>query len=249
MDRLTGKIAFVTGGAHGIGRAICELFAEEGADVLVADVDEAGGEETAVAIRAAGGRARFEPVDVSRQQEVARAVERAAAATGRLDVLVNNAAWLGPAHDVAGATDEEWERCIAVSLMGTQYGTREALRFMTAQRAGSIVNIVSIQGMVGCPTSVAYTTVKAGLLGFTRSAAYDYGPLNIRVNAICPGPIQTRISPRPGAALYDYQIENTVLRRVGQPREVAQAALFLASDESSFITGVTLPVDGGWTSK
>lgn len=249
MDRLTGKIALVTGGAHGIGRAICERFAEAGAQVVVADVDEAGGEETASAIRAAGGQAWFERTDVSRPEDAARAVRRAAQETGRLDVLVNNAAYLGPAHDVLGAADEEWERCIAVSLMGTQYCTREALGLMTAQRAGSIINIVSIQGMVGCPTSVAYTTVKAGLLGFTRSAAYDYGPLNIRVNAICPGPIQTRISPRPGAALYDYQIENTVLRRVGEPREVAHAALFLASDESSFITGVTLPVDGGWTSK
>jgi NAD(P)-dependent dehydrogenase (short-subunit alcohol dehydrogenase family) len=164
-------------------------------------------------------------------------------------VLCNNAAYLGAFHGDADATDDEWRRCIDVSLMGTHYCTREALAFMTRQQSGSIVNIVSIQAMVGCPESVAYTTVKAGLLGFTKSAAYDYGPLNIRVNAICPGPIQTRISPKPGEPVYAYQVDNTVLRRVGLPREVAHAAAFLASDEASFITGVTLPVDGGWTSK
>jgi NAD(P)-dependent dehydrogenase (short-subunit alcohol dehydrogenase family) len=247
--KLERKIALVTGGAHGIGRAICERFAEDGAWVLVADVDAAAGEETAAGIRAAGGQAVFEQVDVSNPDDAARAVRRAAQDTGRIDVLCNNAAYLGAFHDVTGATDDEWQRCIAVSLMGTHYCTREALAFMTSQRSGSIVNIVSIQAMVGCPESVAYTTVKAGLLGFTKSAAYDYGPLNVRVNAICPGPIQTRISPRPGDPAYAYQVDNTVLRRVGLPREVAHAAAFLASDEASFITGVTLPVDGGWTSK
>jgi NAD(P)-dependent dehydrogenase (short-subunit alcohol dehydrogenase family) len=247
--RLDGKIALVTGGAHGIGRAICEVFAEQGASVLVADVDDEAGERTAADIRAGGGRAVFEHTDVSDPGAAARAVQRAARDNGRLDVLCNNAAFLGPFNDAVHATDDEWQRCIAVSLMGAQYCTREALAFMTGQRAGSIVNIVSIQAMVGCPTSVAYTTVKAGLLGFTSSVAYDYGPLNIRVNAICPGPIQTRISPKPGEAAYAYQVDNTVLRRVGQPRDVAYAAAFLASDEASFITGVTLPVDGGWTSK
>jgi NAD(P)-dependent dehydrogenase (short-subunit alcohol dehydrogenase family) len=247
--KLERKVALVTGGAHGIGRAICERFAEEGAWVLVTDIDEAAGEETAAGIRAAGGQAVFERVDVSNPDDAARAARRAAQDTGRLDVLCNNAAFLGAFHGVTGATDDEWQRCIAVSLMGAHYCTREALAFMTSQRAGSIVNIVSIQAMVGCPESVAYTTVKAGLLGFTKSVAYDYGPLNIRVNAICPGPIQTRISPKPGDPAYAYQVDNTVLRRVGLPREVAHAAAFLASDEASFITGVTLPVDGGWTSK
>ena len=120
---------------------------------------------------------------------------------------------------------------------------------MIAQNAGSIVNIVSIQAMVGCPTSVAYTTTKAGLLGYTLSAAYDYGPHNVRVNALCPGAIQTRISPKPGEPHYEWQRQQTVLGRVGTPREVATAALFLASDESSYVTGAVIPVDGGWTAK
>ena len=133
--------------------------------------------------------------------------------------------------------------------MGTHYFTKEALPHMIAQKQGSIVNVVSIQAMVGCPTSVAYTATKSALLGYTLSAAYDYGPHNVRVNALCPGPIQTRISPKPGEPHYDWQCAQTVLGRVGYPREVAYAALFLASDEASYVTGVVLPVDGGWTSK
>jgi NAD(P)-dependent dehydrogenase (short-subunit alcohol dehydrogenase family) len=120
---------------------------------------------------------------------------------------------------------------------------------MIVQEKGSIVNVVSIQAMVGCPTSVAYTATKAALLGYTLSAAYDYGPRNIRVNSLCPGPIQTRISPKPEEPHYKWQCDQTVLGRVGYPREVAWAALFLASDEASYVTGATLPVDGGWTSK
>jgi NAD(P)-dependent dehydrogenase (short-subunit alcohol dehydrogenase family) len=120
---------------------------------------------------------------------------------------------------------------------------------MMRQQKGSIVNIASIQGVAGCPTSVAYTATKAALLGFTLSAAYDYGQYNIRVNAINPGPIQTRISPKPGEDAYKWQCGMTVMGRVGCPKEVAYAALFLASDEASFITGATLAVDGGWTSK
>jgi NAD(P)-dependent dehydrogenase (short-subunit alcohol dehydrogenase family) len=133
--------------------------------------------------------------------------------------------------------------------MGTHYFTREVLPYMIRQHAGSIVNVVSIQALVGCMTSVAYTSTKAALLGYTLSAAYDYGPHNIRVNSLCPGPIQTRISPAPGDPQYKWQCEQTMLARVGQPKEVAYAAVFLASDEASYITGVTLPVDGGWTAK
>jgi NAD(P)-dependent dehydrogenase (short-subunit alcohol dehydrogenase family) len=136
-----------------------------------------------------------------------------------------------------------------VSLFGTHNFTKAVLPYMIARRQGSIVNVVSIQAMVGCPTSVAYTTVKSGLLGYTLSAAYDYGPQNVRVNALCPGPIQTRISPKPGQPAYDWQCAQTVLGRVGTPREVAYAAAFLASDEASYITGAVIPVDGGWTSK
>ena len=249
MNRLKGQVAIVTGGANGIGQAICELFAEEGAWVLVTDIEEQPGEATAAAIRQKGGEAVFCRCDVTSKQDVRRAVALASEKAGRIDVLCNNAAYLGQFHGVLEATDEEWNRSVRVSLMGAQYCTSEVLPFMIRQKRGSIVNMVSIQAMVGCMTSVAYTTVKAGLLGFTRSVAYDYGPRNIRVNSVCPGPIQTRIAPQPGSPHHDWQIANTMLGRVGEPREVAYAALFLASEEASYITGALLTVDGGWTAK
>ncbi len=249
MDLLRDKVAIVTGGANGIGKAICELFAEEGAWVLIADLEESAGNELAGAIRDKGGGAEFLRTDVTSPSDIARAVKLAAARTGRIDVLCNNAAYLGEFHAVLESTQSEWDRCIQVALMGTHHFTREVLPYMIQQHHGSVVNVVSIQAMVGCMTSVAYTATKAALLGYTLSAAYDYGPYNIRVNSLCPGPIQTRIAPAPGSPHYKWQCDQTVLGRVGQPREVAWAALFLASDESSYVTGATLPVDGGWTSK
>ncbi len=249
MNRLKEKIAIVTGGANGIGKAISELFAEEGAWVLVADIEDVPGEETAAGIRSAGGAAEFCHCDVSKRDEVARAVKRAASRNGRIDILCNNAAYLGDFHAVLESTEDEWRRCIDVAVMGTHYFTRETLPFMVEQKKGSIVNVVSIQAMVGCMTSVAYTATKSALLGYTLSVAYDYGPYNVRINSLCPGPIQTRISPAPGEPHYKWQCDQTTLGRVGYPREVAYAALFLASDEASYVTGATLPVDGGWTSK
>jgi NAD(P)-dependent dehydrogenase (short-subunit alcohol dehydrogenase family) len=249
MKRLAGRVAIVTGAAHGIGRSIGECFADEAAQVTLVDVDVDAGEAAAAAIRARGGAARFCPGDVSHTDDVARAVAFAAEDSGRIDVLCNNAAHLGEFHDILQSTPEEWQKCIQVALLGTHHFTREVLPYMIAQKHGSVVNIVSIQAMVGCPTSVAYTTTKAGLLGYTLSAAYDYGRHNVRVNALCPGAIQTRISPKPGEAHYEWQCAQTVLGRVGTTREVAAAALFLASDEASYITGAVIPVDGGWTSK
>lgn len=249
MARLKDKIAIVTGGANGIGKAISELFAEEGAWVLVADIEDEAGMSTVRGMNEAGGAAEFCHADVSATADVARAVAAAAARNGRIDILCNNAAHLGDFHAIVESTDEEWNKCIAVALMGTHYFTKATLPHMIKQRKGSIVNIVSIQAMAGMMTSVAYASTKAALLGYTLSAAYDYGPHNIRVNSLCPGPIQTRISPKPDDPHYKWQCDNTVLGRVGKPREVACAALFLASDEASYVTGVTLPVDGGWTSK
>lgn len=248
MNRLEGKIAIVTGAANGIGKAVSERFAAEGAWVLVTDIEDQPGRQTVDGIREKGGRAEFCHADVSVRADVARAVKMAAAQNGRIDVLCNNAAYLAEDfHAIVESTDEEWDRCIKVALMGTHYFTQETLPYMLAQKKGSIVNVVSIQAMEGMMTSVAYTATKAALLGYTMSAVYDYGPHNIRINSLCPGPIQTRIGAEPGGPHYKWQCEQTALARVGYPEEVAWAALFLASDEASYVTGVTLPVDGGWT--
>jgi len=234
---LEGKVAIVTGGAHGIGRAIAGMFTEAGAQVVVADIDEEAGRSMP----------RFVRADVSSRNDVAAVVAAAAAINGRVDVLCNNAAYLGTAHAALDAMDEEWERCFAVSLMGAQHFTQAVLPYMIAQRNGSIINISSVQGIAAARNSAAYTSVKHALIGFTRSVAYDYGPHNIRANAICPGAIRTRVSPAEGSELHQRQIGKTFLGRTGEVNEVAWAALFLASDAASYITGAAIPVDGGWS--
>jgi len=246
--RLSGKSAIVTGAAHGIGRAIAELFAEEGAAVVVADIDDAAAGAMVAGLVGKGLQATFQHVDVTSDADVAAVVRCAAESmSGAIDVLVNNAAYIGSWHDVATAPREEWDKCYETALLGAARCIRAVVPQMVSRGRGSIVNIASVQGLVGGRSSAAYTSMKHGLIGLTRSAAYDYAPHNVRVNAICPGAIQTRISPLPGSEIYERQIAKTPLGRIGQPREVAQAALFLASDEASYITGAVLPVDGGWT--
>lgn len=247
MSRLENKVAIVTGGAHGIGRAIAELFAEQGAWVLVADVDREAGESIASSICEKGGRARFAPADVSSHDEVEQAVKFAAEQSGRIDVLVNNAAHLSDWCDVEQTTPEQWDRGYSVTLLGAVHFTRAVLPWMIPHKCGSIINVASIQGLEAGRTSAVYTSMKHALVGLTRSTALDFGPHGIRANAICPGPISTRISPQPGSEMHERQLAKTMLSRTGEPREVAWAAVFLASDESSYITGITLPVDGGWT--
>jgi NAD(P)-dependent dehydrogenase (short-subunit alcohol dehydrogenase family) len=237
----------VSGAANGIGRGISEVFADENAWVLVTDIDGKAAEETAAQIRARGGQAESWRVDISNKTEIDQAVKNVVDRFGRVDVLCNNAAYIGIWHDVLEATDEEWNGCLYATLLGTQNFTRAVLPSMIRQNRGSIVFTSSIQGLVACPRSASYSTVKAGLIGFAKSVACDYGKHNIRANVICPGPIAVGYSPPSGQPLYEYQIRNTFLGRVGKPHEVGLAALFFASDESSFVTGTVLPVDGGWT--
>jgi NAD(P)-dependent dehydrogenase (short-subunit alcohol dehydrogenase family) len=247
MDRLKDKISIVTGAAHGIGKAIAEAFAEEGAWVLVVDIDEEYGELTAEQIREKGGQAIFAMCDVGDPKSVAAAVKQAGVENGTIDILCNNAAYIARWHNALEVTEEEWDRCVAITLLGSANFIKGVLPYMLEQKSGNILNISSIQGVVGARGSAAYSSVKHGLIGLTRSVAYDFGASNIRCNAICPGPISVRYSPKPGEELYERQISKTMMGRVGQPREVALAAVFLASDEASYITGAVLPVDGGWT--
>jgi NAD(P)-dependent dehydrogenase (short-subunit alcohol dehydrogenase family) len=247
MGRLENKTVIITGAAHGIGSAIAELFAEQGAWVLATDIDGSAGEALAQLITSSGGRCQFALADVRSEKDIAHAVENAAKNNGRIDVLVNNAALLTDFVNVQDATADHWDQSFAITLKGAGLFTRAVLPYMMAQNSGSIINVASVQGLVGARTSAVYTSMKHGLAGLTRSTAYDFGPHGIRCNAICPGPIRTRISPPDGSELHQRQISKTMLARTGEPREVAWGAVFLASDESSYVTGIMLPIDGGWT--
>jgi NAD(P)-dependent dehydrogenase (short-subunit alcohol dehydrogenase family) len=247
MSRLANKVAIVTGAAHGIGRAIAERFAAEGAWVLVADIDRETGENVGKEICTAGHEASFIHADVTSLDDVERAVKAASERSGQIDILVNNAAHLGDWLDAQSATPEQWDHSYSITLKGAALFTRAVLPWMLRNNGGSIVNVASMQGLVAGRSSAVYTSMKHALVGLTRSTALDFGPKGIRANAICPGPIRTRISPPVGSEMHQRQIAKTMLARTGEPDEVASVAVFLASDEASYVTGVALPVDGGWT--
>lgn len=234
MIHLSGKAAVVTGAANGIGAAIVRVFRHAGCRVLAVDIEDCADEW-------------FHRADVSDPAAAEEAITRVIRDAGKIDIVVNNAAWMGSAHALMTSTEEEWQRSWEVNLIGARNYTRAALRDMLPRRSGSIVNIASIQSIAAARDSVAYTTTKAGLIGFTRSVAYDYGPHNIRANAICPGAIRTRISPPDGSEVHQRQLSKTFLGRIGAAEDVAYAALYLASDASCYVTGTVLPVDGGWS--
>ncbi|MGH9448962.1 MAG: SDR family NAD(P)-dependent oxidoreductase [Terriglobia bacterium] len=247
--RLEGKIAIVTGAASdvGIGRAIAMLFAKEGAKLALADIDEAGGKQAVESIRKQRGQAIFCRTDIARSADVERLTKTTTDEFGAINILVNNAAHMKDSAAAADMTEEQWDRSINVTLKGAFLCAKYAIPEMRRARGGSIVNISSVGGLVGFGGDAAYCSAKGGIMQLTKSLAIDYGRDNIRVNAICPGPIETSISPKDDEELYQYQIAMTVLGRRGRPLDVAYGALFLASDESSFITGSNLVVDGGWT--
>jgi meso-butanediol dehydrogenase / (S,S)-butanediol dehydrogenase / diacetyl reductase len=238
---LQGKAAIVTGGAAGIGRATATRFASAGAHVVIGDVDEERGAKTVTEIKAGGHDAIFARCDVAVEADVRRLVDATIETYHRLDVLVNNAADLTPYGNVQDCTLEDWNRSVAAGLTGTFLCSKYAVAHMSA--GASIVNIASVGGVLPFVDQAVYVTVKGAVIQLTRSMALDFGARGIRVNAIAPGAIDTR--PVTDAQLR-LQLARSPLGRKGRPEEIAAAALFLCSDEAAFITGVCLPVDGGW---
>ena len=251
--RVKDKVAIVTGAASGIGQTTAEVLAEEGAKVVVADIDAAGGEATLATIRGKGGTAHFVPADISKEADARRISEETVKRFGRIDILVNNAA----TFVLKGfeASVEDWQRSLGVNVIGTAMVTKHAVEHMK-KNGGAIVILGSISSFVGQPNFYAYSATKAALLQMTRNMAMDLGPHRIRVNCVCPGTILTPASYRHmekvGMTLEQFNAEEgakTFLGRIGQTRDVAAAILFLASDEAAYITGASLMVDGGYTAQ
>ncbi len=246
MRRLEGKIALVTGGGAGIGRAICETFAREGAHVVVADIDGDAAQETASAIVTANGAAEAHTVDITDTAQVKALMESIKTTHGRLDVLVNNAG-VGARADFRHLTDEEWDKVWSVNLDGTVKCAREDFELMRASGKASIVYLSSVMSAKHARQMAVYSATKGAVSALSRSLAVEYAPYGIRVNTLLPGYVETALIGRyiknPGIA--KALLTQTPLRRFGTPEDIASAALFLASDEAAYITGAALNVDGG----
>ena len=256
QTRLNERVSIVTGSAGGIGRAIALAMAEAGARVVVSDVRADQGEATVTAIEAAGGEAIFVACDVSNADQVSQLVTASLEHFGRLDMLVNNAGISGGSSLVHELELETWDRVMAVNLRGPFLCAKHAIPHLISS-GGTIINIASTYGLIGAPLAPAYCASKAGVINLTRQLAVDYGPHKIRVNAICPGYVDTdmggfraNLPPEQSAAANARREANAALQPIGrqaQALEIARVAVFLASDESSFMTGSILTVDGGCT--
>jgi len=250
--RLQNKVALITGGTSGIGEATALLFAKEGAKIAITGHHEKRGHGVTAQILEAGGQAIFLRTDVRKADECRRAVEETVASFKRVDVLFNNAGVFYP-HTALDCTEEEWDLQIDINLKGTFLMSKFVLPRMIEQRRGVIINNSSGWGMVGGDAAVAYCASKGGVVLLTKAMAIDHGGRGIRVNCICPGDVDTPMLPEDarmrGQKWDDYLAgcSNRPLRRIGTPEEIAKAALFLASDDSSFMTGAALVVDGGGT--
>ncbi|SHL06343.1 NAD(P)-dependent dehydrogenase, short-chain alcohol dehydrogenase family [Pseudonocardia thermophila] len=247
-DRFVGKSVIVTGAASGIGRETARRFAREGARVTVADIDERGGAETVALIEAEGGTARFAATDVTDPDAVQAMVDGAVAAYGRLHVLHNNAYWAPLGRSVVDTSMQEWDRAIATTLTSVFLGCKAAIPHMVEAGGGTIVNTASTSGLAATPTFAAYIAAKGGVVALTRSVAFDFGRQGIRCNAVAPGLIKGTAATEPVFADPErlaFLNSKLVMGRPGEPTDIANAVLFLASDESAFMTGQTMVVDGG----
>jgi NAD(P)-dependent dehydrogenase (short-subunit alcohol dehydrogenase family) len=249
MGRLNNKIAVVTGGADGIGHAISEAMAREGAHVYVSDINDAKGAAFVETLKAAGLKADYVHCDVAEEKGIANVIAKAVDDTGRLDILVNNAAIAIGGMPVFEMSDEQWHRLISVNLTSVFRGCKYALPHMIAQRRGSIINMASAQGHIGLDGWTAYAGAKGAVMAMTRQMAVEFGPHNVRVNSISPGTINTPMNEKVIADLGEHVARAWVkmhpIGRIGNPEEVAEAAVYLASDAAGFTTGIDLRVDGG----
>lgn len=254
VGRLDGRTAIVTGAAKGIGEGIARVLAREGARVALADVDGEAGRGVEADLCRGGADVFFQETDVSDEGSVNRLVEAAAARFGRLDVLVNNAG-IGVYKTILDATPEEWNRTLAVNLTGVYLCSRAAIPHMQRQRRGAVVNVASVHAVQNVAATSPYAASKGGVLALTRTMAIDFARDGIRVNAVCPGWIETPLTRGIFAASGDFEgmrrqvAERQLLGRLGQPEDVGHAVLYLASDEADFVTGTALMVDAGLTAQ
>ena len=243
--RLKDKKAIVTGAGQGIGRSIALKMAQEGADVVIAEMNPDTGTRTAKEVEALGRRALFVSVDVANQKQVQGMVDHVLKVWKRIDILVNNAGFDRPSN-LLKMKEEDWDAVLGVHLKGTLNCIQAVASHMIENSYGKIVNISSIWGKTGAVSEISYSTAKAGIIGLTKSVAKELGRYQINVNVVLPGLIQTPTIAKMAEKYQNMIIENTPLKRIGKPEEVANAVAFLASDEASFITGATLEVSGGW---
>lgn len=256
MGRMENKVVIVTGGGSGIGRATCEVFAEEGAHVVVADINEAAGQQTVEAITASGGHATFQSTNIADEESVQRMAAEVDEQFGRIDVLVNNAA----VFVLSGieASVAQWRQSLDTNVIGTALVSKHVVPIMRRNPGGAIVNLGSISSFIAQPEFVTYNATKAAISEMTRCMALDLAQDKIRVNAVCPGtvwsPIVERLTREAGLTREQADTAegwggDAMLQRLADPREIAYAILFLASDEASYITAENLMVDGGFTAR
>lgn len=244
--RLKDKTVLITGGANGIGKATAMLFAQNGAKLMIADYDEDEGLETVKALRSLGTEAEFVKVNVANIHDVEQMVNATIARFSRIDVLINNA---GITRDgfLVKLDPTQWDQVVAVNLSGVFYCTQAAARVMIAQQQGVILNAASVVGIYGNIGQTNYSATKSGVIGMTKTWAKELGPKGIRVNAVAPGFIMTSMTEKVPDKVLATMVEKTPLRRLGKAEDIANAYLFLASDEASFVNGSVLSVDGGLT--